>query len=116
MNSLLKDVTNMHPLCSLSDLIPNAGVCAQFDGEQVALFYLPEQEPAVFALNNYDPFSKANVLSRGIVGDLDGHLVVASPIYKQHFDLTTGQSLEDEAVGVKSYDVHLSGDTIYITP
>ena len=57
----------------------------------------------VFALGNRDPFSKANVLSRGIVGDLKGELVVASPVYKQHFSLRTGRCVEDAAVEVPVY-------------
>jgi len=50
---------------------------------------------AVFAIGNYDPASDANVLSRGIVGDIGGEIVVASPIYKQHFSLITGRCLEE---------------------
>ena len=33
--------------------------------------------------------ARANVLSRGLVGDLQGERVVASPIYKHHFSLRT---------------------------
>ena len=51
-------------------------------------------------MGNLDPFSRANVLSRGIVGDLKGELVVASPVYKQHFSLRTGQCVEDPDVRV----------------
>jgi nitrite reductase (NADH) small subunit len=43
--------------------------------------------PRVFAIDNYDPNSQAAVLSRGLVGSLGERIVVASPIYKQHFDL-----------------------------
>jgi len=81
-------------LCGLSDLIPNSGICAEVDGQQIALFYLPSETPQVYAIGNWDPIGKANVLSRGIVGDVDGRLVVASPLYKQHFDLLTGDCLE----------------------
>jgi len=66
----------------------------------VALFRVQEK---VFAIGNRDPFSGANVLSRGIVGDLKGELVVASPVYKQHFSLLTGRCLEDENVAVPVY-------------
>ena len=47
-------------------------------------------------LSNKDPFSQANVMSRGIIGDLQGERVIASPIYKQHFSLATGRCLEDK--------------------
>src|SRR4051812_2182075 len=71
----------MHKVCRLEDIVPNCGVCALVDGEQVAIFRLDDDR--VFAIGNGDPFSGANVLSRGLVGDLKGELVVASPIYKQ---------------------------------
>ena len=73
-------------ICSKNDLVENSGVCALVNGEQVAIFYLPKSDQQVFAISNWDPIGKANVLSRGIVGDLEGKFVVASPLYKQHFD------------------------------
>ncbi len=40
----------------------------------------------MYALDNFDPASsRANVLSRGLTGDLQNERVVASPIYKNHF-------------------------------
>ncbi len=47
------------------------------------------------AVDNVDPFSGASVLSRGIVGDAGGVPTVASPVYKQRFDLRTGRCLDD---------------------
>jgi NAD(P)H-dependent nitrite reductase small subunit len=85
-------------ICELGDVLDGAGVCALIDGEQVAVFRVGEE---VFALENCDPFSQANVLSRGLLGDLQGQLVVASPIYKQHFNLRTGRCLEDESVTLR---------------
>lgn len=84
-------------VCAVDDLLPNLGVCAQVANRQVAIFRIQERDSAqLFAIDNHDPFSQANVLARGIVGDLKGHTVVASPIYKHHFDLVTGQCLEDD--------------------
>ena len=80
-------------ICAREDLVPGSGVCALVEGEQVALFYLPGEEQEVYALSNRDPIGDANVLSRGVIGDISGRLVVASPLYKQHFDLVTGQCL-----------------------
>jgi nitrite reductase (NADH) small subunit len=57
----------------------------------------------VYAIANYDPFSQAFVLSRGLVGDRNGMPKVASPIYKQNFSLTTGQCLDDDTVSVLVY-------------
>ena len=102
-------------LCQESDLIENSGVCALVNGEQVALFYLPQTEEKVFAISNWDPIGKANVLSRGIVGDLGGNIVVASPLYKQHFDLKTGSCLEDEEATVKTFGVTLNDGKVLLS-
>jgi NAD(P)H-dependent nitrite reductase small subunit len=79
-------------VCALEDILSGAGVCALIEGRQIAIFRVGDN---VFALSNRDPASDANVLSRGIVGDLKGELVVASPIYKHHYSLMTGQCQED---------------------
>ncbi len=98
----------------LTDLQANAGVCALVDGQQIALFWLPEEQPAVYAIGNWDPLGKANVLSRGIIGDMDGEPVVASPLYKQHFSLRSGRCLEDDSVQVPVYPVLLDGDSVTV--
>ena len=102
-------------LCGLSDLIPNSGICAEVDGQQIALFYLPSETPQVYAIGNWDPIGKANVLARGIVGDVDGRLVVASPLYKQHFDLLTGECLEDDQATVAAFSVTLVDDQVLLS-
>jgi nitrite reductase (NADH) small subunit len=93
-------------ICSLEAIAPNTGVCALVEGQQVAIFRVGSEDE-VFAISNYDPFSKAFVLSRGIVGDRKGILKVASPIYKQNFNLQTGQCLDDETVSIPTYQVRV---------
>lgn len=85
-------------VCDAEDLIPNVGVCALVNNKQVAIFLLNNADGSseLYAIDNHDPKSNANVLSRGIVGDLKGQTVVASPIYKNHFNLETGECLEEE--------------------
>ncbi|MGE8608607.1 MAG: nitrite reductase small subunit NirD [Acinetobacter baumannii] len=82
-------------VCALDDLTPNTGAGALVGGQAVAIFRVGH-EKRVYVLSNKDPFSQANVMSRGIIGDLQGERVVASPIYKQHFSLATGRCLEDK--------------------
>lgn len=98
---------------TLSDMQANLGVCALVAGKQIALFYLPA-DGAIYALGNYDPIGKANVLSRGIVGDVQGRRVVASPLYKHHYDLQTGECLEDSSVRVEHYAVQLQGERVCV--
>ncbi len=89
------------PVCRYDDLIPERGVAALVDGAAVAVFRT--YDGALYALSNLDPFSKASVLSRGIVGDRGGRPTVASPIYKQVFELATGVCLDAPEVCVPTY-------------
>jgi nitrite reductase (NADH) small subunit len=100
-------------VCNTDDLQPNSGVCALVEGQQVAIFYMVK-ENAVYALHNYDPKGKANVLSRGIIGDVKGEPVVASPLYKQHFSLKTGVCIEDEQFSVPVYSVRIDNGKVEI--
>ena len=93
-------------VCPATDLNEGMGVCALIGGRQVAVFRL-SGDGQLYAIANHDPFSAANVLSRGVVGDLKGQPVVASPIYKQHFNLQTGQCLEDESVSLDIFEVRV---------
>jgi|TARA_R110002095_G_scaffold165060_2_gene143260 nitrite reductase (NADH) small subunit len=101
-------------ICALTDLIEDAGIAALLDELQIALFYVKKTEQ-VFALSNYDPFSETNVLSRGIIGSIGDELVVASPIYKQHFNLATGQCIEDDSVAVTTYPVTIKNGRILVS-
>ena len=92
----LLETTVWTTVCRLDGLAPERGAAALVDGEQVALFRLLDGR--VLAVQQHDPFSDAHVISRGIVGSrsVDGDEVptVASPMYKQVFDLTTGRCLD----------------------
>ena len=115
--SVFTGMTNLHmgewvAVCRLHDIVPNTGVCALVGGRQVAVFRVDDD--TVYAIDNHDPFSRANVLSRGIVGDLKGQLFVASPVYKQHFSLASGVCLEDPGVRVPVYAVRLEDDTVWV--
>lgn len=99
-------MTNWNTICLENDLTPNAGLCALHQGEQVAIFYCTRQQQ-LFAVSNYDPLGKANVLSRGIMGSVAERTVVASPLYKQQFDLTSGECLQDDNCQIKTYPVRL---------
>ncbi len=93
------------PVCELDRLTPDRGVAALVDGRQVAVFVLSSGD--LHAVDNIDPCSGAAVLSRGLVGDAGGVATVASPLYKQRFDLATGRCLdaEVEPLAVHSADV-----------
>lgn len=91
------------PVCPLDDILPNTGVCARVGDHQIAVFRIGTEQ--VFAIDNVDRKSGASVLCRGLVGSLGDHLVVASPLYKNHIDLRTGECLESPEWSVRSYPV-----------
>jgi nitrite reductase (NADH) small subunit len=99
-------------VCPLDAIVPYMGAAALVKGQQIALFRLPDDR--VFAISNYDPFSKAFVLSRGIVGDRNGEIKVASPIYKQSFSLTSGQCLDDPAVRLRTWPARVVNGCVEI--
>lgn len=104
-------------VCRLDQIRKESGVTALVAGEAVAVFRTYDDE--VYALSNFDPFGKASVLSRGIVGTktvvvdgVDGRVeeqvpFVASPLLKQPFDLRTGVCLDNAEVSVPTYDVRV---------
>ena len=98
-------------VCRLDDIVPDTGVAALVGGEQVAVFRVDQK---IYAIGNRDPFSGANVLSRGIVGDINGELVVASPVYKQHFSLVSGRCIEDQTVSVPVYQALIDGADVLV--
>ena len=103
-------------ICHINAIVPNAGRCALVGSEQVAIFRINKGgSDEVFAINNHDPFSQANVISRGIVGSIKEQLVVASPIYKQHFSLKTGECLEDETAKLKTYAVRIENEMVQLS-
>lgn len=99
-------------VCPVADIPVEGGVAALVDGVAVAVFRT--HDGSVFALGNVDPFSGASVLSRGIVGNRGDAPVVSSPMYKQVFDLRTGQCLDDDSVQVPAYAVSVVDGVVHV--
>ena len=99
-----KVVTNWVQICKDTDLLADTGVCALVNGKQVAIFK-SRRLNELFAVENYDPIGEANVLSRGIIGSIGDAIVVASPLYKQHFNLRTGECLEKPEYTLETFAV-----------
>ena len=102
-------------ICAVDDILPDTGVCALVEGRQIAIFRL-RADDSLHAIDQHDPCSGANVLARGIVGDIDGERVVASPIYKQHFSLTTGRCLEEPEHSVCAWPVRAMDGAVWLRP
>ena len=101
-------------VCAVDDLVPDRGVCALVGGHQVAVFRVSPTDE-LYAVSNHDPFSRANVISRGIVGSRGDIPKVASPMYKQSFDLRSGRCLDDLSVALDIYLVRRRGGRVEVS-
>jgi len=107
---------NWITLCHKDALINQSGVCALLEKDQrehqVALFHVNESE--VYAVENWDPVGKANVLYRGLMGEAQGDIYVASPLLKQRYSLKNGRCLDDESLTILSYQTRIVDDLVQI--
>lgn len=100
-------------VCAIDDVLPGAGVAAMLDGEQIAIVRTRGNQ--FFALSNFDPFSKAFVIARGIVGDRAGVAKIASPIFKQNFNLETGECLDDPKVRLQVFPIRVVAGRVQVS-
>ncbi|QXH37039.1 nitrite reductase small subunit NirD [Pseudomonas muyukensis] len=114
-NRAVQAQTTWHSVCAAHDLVADSGVVVWHAGEQVALFYLPGQAQAIYAVGNRDPRSGANVIGRGLLASLQGEPVVASPLYKQHFSLRNGCCLEDPGQVLPVWRVRIQGEQVELS-
>ena len=109
---LSESAVSFTPVCSVDAILPGTGVAARIADRHVAIFRLGEDQ--FFALDNVDPKAGASVLARGLLGNLGDRLVVASPLYKQHYDLRTGECLESPELSVRAWPVRVVGDRVLV--
>ena len=114
------------PICPLGALTPERGAAALLpDGTQIAVFLL--DDGSVRAVQQHDPYSGANILSRGLVGshmvpgegDEPGTIVptIASPMYKQAWNLSTGEVLDSgggEQKSIAVFDAEIRDGRVYV--
>jgi nitrite reductase (NADH) small subunit len=101
-----------HDVCSLGELPAGLGAAALIDGQQIAI--VRSHDGRVWALSNFDPFSRAFVIARGIVGDRNGTPKIASPMYKQSFALETGQCLDDPDVRLPVFATRVVAERVQV--
>lgn len=99
-------------VCPYSRLEPERGIAALVRGVQVAVFRLYDGQ--LLAIGNQDPVSGAYVLSRGIVGTRGDIPIVASPLFKQAYDLRTGECLDEPGTRVPTYPVRCQDGLVQV--
>jgi nitrite reductase (NADH) small subunit len=107
------EVSEWRDVCAVDDVLPGSGVAALIDGDQIAI--IRTRDGRLAALSNFDPFSNAFVIARGIVGDRAGVPKIASPIYKQNFSLVTGECLDDPSVRLTVFPIRVLGGRIQVS-
>lgn len=106
------DPPDWQPVCKLDDLEVQRGATALVHGQAIAIFRMDDD--SVYALGNHDPFAKASVMAKGIVGFREEVPFVASPTHRHGFDLRTGKCLEDGHVSVPVYEVKVAGGVVMV--
>lgn len=104
-----------HDICAESELVDNSGICALIEDQQIAIFTLVTQgSRQLYAVSNWDPIGKANVIYRGIIGSVGETPVVASPLYKEHYSLETGLCIEKDEVSLQTFEIQLRDGRILV--
>jgi nitrite reductase (NADH) small subunit len=101
------------PICPYDRLEPERGVAALLGDMQVAIFRT--HDGTLHAIDNFDPYARANVLSRGIVGSRGDVPTVASPMHKQVYDLRTGACLDLPGVSVRTFPVRCRDGVVEVS-
>jgi len=99
-------------VCPVDAILPNTGVCALVAGQHVAIFRVGADQ--LFAIDNVDPKSGASVLARVLIGSLGERTVVASPLYKNHFDLRSGECVEAPEHSVRAHAVRADAGRVLV--
>lgn len=106
---------NWITVCSDTDLVTNSGVCALLNDQQIALFKIKSaNDEQLFAVSNWDPIGKANVLYRGLLGSVQDSKVIISPLYKQRYCLESGQCLDDDGIKLTVYPVRIEHSQVQL--
>lgn len=104
--------TPWQAICQVSDIPHDAGIGARLGEHQIALFRFGDQ---IFALDNREPESRANVLSRGLLGDSDGEPVVISPLYKKRIRLRDGCLQENGEFAVRAWPIKVENGQVLVS-
>lgn len=98
-------------ICAESDLEENWGEVALVDGHQYAIF---KTKHGYYACDHRDPNSGALVIARGIVGEKNSHSTIASPLYKEVYDLVTGECVSGDEYTIGVYPLVVCDGEVFL--
>lgn len=98
-------------VCTENDLELNWGEVALIDSHQYAVV---KTKHGIYAFDHQDPNSGSLVMARGIIGEKDSHSTVASPLYKEVYDLSTGTCVSGAEYSLPVYPVQVRDGDVYL--
>ena len=108
----IETTTDWQQACAIDELEPSWGETLWLRFKQIALFMISPDE--IYAVDNRDPATDANVISRGIVGSKGDRPTVASPLLKHVYDLGTGECYTQPELVLQTYRTRVVGGFIEV--
>lgn len=107
------DVKVWYKAAHVSSFPENGGACVRYNGQQIAVFNFSRRNEW-YACQNLCPHKMQMILSRGMIGSVEGEPKVACPFHKKTFSLRTGECLNAEEQGITVFPVKVIDDFLYI--
>lgn len=91
----------------------DGGATLKYGRHQIAIFNFAKMDKW-FACQNLCPHKREMVMSRGLLGDMDGLPKVVCPMHKRAFSLETGEGLNDPELNISTFPVEIREGRIFI--
>ena len=98
--------TEFHKAAKVSDLMPGKGLVVQVAGMRLALFNC---DSVFYAIKNTCPHMGGELGEGLLTGD-----IVTCPWHGWRFNVRTGKNPEADVVGVRTFEVRVEGEEIFI--
>ncbi len=105
--------TSWVKVADVLDFPKDAGRTIQYGSSQIAVFNFSSRGEW-YAVQNQCPHKRDMVMSRGIVGDQEGHPKVACPMHKKTFSLEDGRCLTGENFELMTFPVRIEDGGVYL--
>jgi nitrite reductase (NADH) small subunit len=96
-----------------ADFPENGGACVRYKDAQIAVFNF-SRRGEWYACQNLCPHKMQMVLSRGIIGSMEGEPKVACPFHKRTFSLRTGACTNATEEGIVTFPVKVEDGYVLI--
>lgn len=97
----------------VADFPENGGACVKYKELQIAVFNFTRRNEW-YACQNLCPHKMQMVLSRGMIGSVEGEPKIACPFHKKTFSLQNGRCLNAEEEGISVFPVKVQDGFVYI--